>query len=321
MTASQDIIRLMLARARASGGGDEDFADAADYDWDSPHNLPRPLMVDVQHLLDRSAEQLSGALSKLAREEVTVKAGDATEAYAESMGQADPDDGRVFIPLTARDELPHGYLSAPNAEAVQWVAKLLGGSAGGQGREMSALELSLLGDIMASFATAILTPICAAADVEITPGRTVSRQVVPLGDPTAEFVKVDFSVADEDDERLVVTAAIACDAIVAAVADAEHQARQSGPDVRKHIIEHLSRVSVTAVATLGQTETTVRQAAALGVGDVLVLDTCLGDPVDVLVQGKKVIRGTPVSCDGYNAIQVAEGVTVGARDGQDDSNA
>ena len=142
MTASQDIVRLMLARATASAAAVEDSPDAADYDWSTPHNLPQELLADGQQLMDRSAEKLSVALGKLARTEVTVTAGDAMEAYTESMGHGNPDHGRVFVPLAGPDELPCGYLSAPNAEASRWVAKLLGGSPGDQDREMSALEMA-----------------------------------------------------------------------------------------------------------------------------------------------------------------------------------
>jgi len=190
---------------------------------------------------------------------------------------------------------------------------------------MSALELSLLGDVMASLAAAILEPICTAADVDITPGRSVSPAIVPLGQDTAEFIEVDMSRIDEDnDAQAIVTLAVRSDMVVRAVSGPDESDARGAADRRKRIIEHLSRVSVTARARLGQTETTVREAAALAVGDVLVLDTCLGDEVDVFVQGTRVARGTPASCEGYNAVCLTEVMREGAADAgsvSDDINA
>ena len=74
---------------------------------------------------------------------------------------------------------------------------------------------------------------------------------------------------------------------------------------------HLQTAPVMAF-WLGGAELSMKDAMAVEVGDVLLLGTGVGQPVDVLVQGRKLAGGLVVKNDGRYAIQVTGRVDDGA---------
>ena len=71
----------------------------------------------------------------------------------------------------------------------------------------------------------------------------------------------------------------------------------------------LLEVPLSISVELGRTSLTIRELLALGQGSILSLDRHAGEPVDVLVNGKRLARGEVVVIDEDFGIRVTEVVT------------
>ena len=306
MSLGPNIIQLMLHRA--TGGGGAPQPEASDYDWTRPHGLTRPAAKVLEDLLARAAEDLSAALSRIVRDPITVVPHAVGEVYASAAADTGSDQKRYSIPLTTGQDLPCGALATDGRHAMGWVARLLGatdGGAGGAGRELSALEQSLLGDVMASLATAMLGPFNPAAAPEIVPGRSVSRQLPPLGAGSAQYVEVNFVSPDKTDEP-VLSALIAAGVLSPVLERTDGQGPQPPGEASRNMMGQIGRVGVTVVGHLGQTEISIRDASAIEAGDVLVLDLAVGQAAPLSVQGSVIAMGLPVRHGEHKAMQITE---------------
>ena len=305
MSLGQNIIQLMLQRAADAAGNAAAPDEASDYDWTVPHSLTGPAVEVLGELLAQAGGALSAALSRIARDEITVVPDAVREVYAAAVA---PDQRKYTIPLTTGQEAPCGCLSTDGAHAIAWVARLLGASDVGEGREMSALEQSLLGDIMASLATAMLSPFSQEGAPEIVPGRGISREGVPLGPGSGEYVEVNF-VSPEERTKVVLSALIASSAISPVVEKADGVGNQTAAEASQNMMGQIGRAGVvTVVGHLGQTEISIRDASAIEAGDVLVLDLAVGQEVPLSVQGTTIAMGTPVRHGEHKAMQITEWV-------------
>ena len=77
-------------------------------------------------------------------------------------------------------------------------------------------------------------------------------------------------------------------------------------DVNPNSIELLKDVSLVVQAELGKTRRLVRDILRLQVGSVLDLDKEAGEPVDVLVNNKRIARGEVVEMDGKYGVRITE---------------
>jgi len=314
VTTGREIIQRMLQRAVMTGDVDQGgHDDTSDYDWSRPHSFSEAELLAARDLLARSAGELSRALGRIVRDEVTVEVTELKEVYAADLMAGAAGEAKYYIALNTGDDAPCGYLVAESANAAEWVAKLLGGSTGAASREMSALEQSLLGDVMASLASAIIGPVGAAGGAEIVPGNTITRETVPLGEGSGEYVEMSF-VRPDLDKQVVVTTAIRSDVILPAVGGGggRHVVRTPAEN-RRAMIEQLSRVSVDIVGHLGRTELSIRDASTIGVGDVLVLDLAVGQEVEIYLQQTKIAMGMPVRDGEHKAVQITEMIQAPAK--------
>jgi flagellar motor switch protein FliN/FliY len=71
-------------------------------------------------------------------------------------------------------------------------------------------------------------------------------------------------------------------------------------------------VPVELAVEIGRTTMTIREAVSLTPGSVVVLNRMAGEPVDLLVNGKRIARGEVVVVDEEFGLRVTEVVAGGA---------
>jgi flagellar motor switch protein FliN/FliY len=74
-------------------------------------------------------------------------------------------------------------------------------------------------------------------------------------------------------------------------------------------LERLYDVPVELAVEIGRTQMTIREALALGPGSLVTLDRLAGEPVDLLVNGKRIARGEVVVLDEEFGLRVTEVLT------------
>ena len=77
-------------------------------------------------------------------------------------------------------------------------------------------------------------------------------------------------------------------------------------------LERLYDVPVELAVEIGRTQMTIREALALGPGSLVTLNRLAGEPVDLLVNGKRIARGEVVVLDEEFGLRVTEVLTTGA---------
>jgi flagellar motor switch protein FliN/FliY len=65
-------------------------------------------------------------------------------------------------------------------------------------------------------------------------------------------------------------------------------------------------VPVELAVEIGRTRMTIREALALAPGSIVALDRMAGEPVDLLVNGKRIARGEVVAIDEEFGLRVTE---------------
>lgn len=77
-------------------------------------------------------------------------------------------------------------------------------------------------------------------------------------------------------------------------------------DINPNSIELLKDVTMTVHAELGKTRRLVRDIMRLQIGSVLELDKEAGEPVDILINNKRIARGEVVEIDGQYGVRISE---------------
>lgn len=68
-------------------------------------------------------------------------------------------------------------------------------------------------------------------------------------------------------------------------------------------------VPVELAVEIGRTRMTIREALSIAPGSIIALDRMAGEPVDLLVNGRRVAKGEVVAIDEEFALRVTEIVT------------
>jgi flagellar motor switch protein FliN/FliY len=82
-----------------------------------------------------------------------------------------------------------------------------------------------------------------------------------------------------------------------------------GPGESAHVAGDLSLVldvPVELAVEIGRTTMTIRQTMALAPGSVIALNKMAGEPVDLLVNGKRIARGEVVAIDEEFGLRITE---------------
>jgi flagellar motor switch protein FliN/FliY len=80
----------------------------------------------------------------------------------------------------------------------------------------------------------------------------------------------------------------------------------SGPGAAGADLSLVLDVPVELAVEIGRTTMTIRQTMALAPGSVIALNKMAGEPVDLLVNGKRIARGEVVAIDEEFGLRVTE---------------
>ena len=81
---------------------------------------------------------------------------------------------------------------------------------------------------------------------------------------------------------------------------------EPGPGVAGSDLSLVLDVPVELAVEIGRTTMTIRQTMALAPGSVIALNKMAGEPVDLLVNGKRIARGEVVAIDEEFGLRVTE---------------
>jgi flagellar motor switch protein FliM len=293
----------LLARARAGAPAQaEPAAASADYDWDSPCRFDPGQLRRLRDLASAAADELARRLGQLLQMPVAIRPGPFAQHYgrSEQLQPASTKDDKssdVRVAIRVGEGVAAsraGWLNLDASFAAAWIARLLGGApteAPAQARPLSALETTLLQDVLA----AICESLAGALHKPVAAGQAPAEQI----ETDAEYASFQFLAGDKPLLAVILTASAAEELCSA-------QARQGKPaDPRPAMLAHLEQTTAEATACTVESRVAVADLMALETGDVLLLDFGPQSPLRLMVDGQEVLSGEPVICDGHYAVRVA----------------
>lgn len=301
----REVVRRLLtaaaATAAAPAGAD---AGAADYDWKVPRRYAPDQVAKLAAFAGQAATKLSDALFTLLRDQTVLAAADVSLHYGSEAGQAVSASTDYAVEVSVEGLDARGVVLLRPQRAVGWMEKLLGGSAdqADAEQELSSLEKAILADMVAALVAGLSEASRAgggkALRVAGEPRRGDYRLPCKHAD---EFVRMPF--ADEPDQPAVtfLIPAEAMDAVAGRAAEEPPPPEQ----LQHRLHNHLESVPVTVTAELGRTKVPMRDIMTIEPGDVLLMHKTIGDPIALCVDGRTVLAGFVVRCEGRYAVQVA----------------
>ncbi len=317
-------LRALLARAQGTPSPTAEADDATDFDWTTPRRFTESQAKTLQSRLAVLENRLGRQLTQLLQDDLAVRLGAPRFAFADGLQQALPDIPYDYLLLMLQNGQPGGVLAFSREQAMTWITQLLGGSVQSQAgaKKLTELEADLQGEIFRAVAQAVSDVLGEEIGQALAPAGDISSKLASLTpDQVDDYVVIDFSVssaeegqdpqapseADETAELppVIGTLMLAGPFVEWAVTGKPVPAQVSPDEAQQAMRMHMEHVHVPVQVDLGQAELLVSEVMSLSEGDVVLLDRRVDAPAEVHVQGKTVLYGFPVTCEGEYALQIS----------------
>ncbi len=312
--------RARLAQFLAAIGSmpvPEPAPPATPYDWRHPRRFNAHEHNRLTQALEQSAARMTEVFAHARSGTVKVSLTSLTEHYAGALCrrlEMEEDFCLAFGP----DQGPScGFITIAPPTARAWVTWLLGDS--DSGRALSALEESLLSDLLTGVLNVFLAPWQAPRSPGTSSATTRNGETLqPVGslcrgqpelqfELTEEVARIVFEVKTTDQgQPSVVTVLLPCSrlAALAAKTPMSQVPKASPQELSRALMEHLQNLPVTVMAVLASTTLTFQEVLELGPGDILLLDKSVDGPAQLVVDDRPVFAGRPARSEGKHAVVI-----------------
>jgi len=294
-----DVVKRLLSAAHETPAGEPPQAE--DYDFSRPHLLTTGQWKRVEALIADAAAGMSCNLSSLLGAEITVKVGAVSQEYAVAAIE-----GASDVVVIRADERPVGFASVDAPLARRWVARLLGGAEPSEDRQLSALERTLLADVLGSAVKAVASEISRAngpllhCDPDVAPADDALRMA--SHEPLCRLA-FGISEGEQDPGDAKGVEVVLLTDVIAAAVSAVSAKPKDAEGVRRDVEHWLGGVPIQLCAGV-RTRVTMGHLLSLEPGDVLLTDAGVEAPAELLISGRPRFLGTPVACQGQYALQL-----------------
>ena len=311
-TANCNLSRQKIQQILASVGAqsqedDNQNIDASDYNWNQPRCFSSDQLKELDTFTEKLAQACAEKYTQLFNNEFNVTITSTTQHFASEI--ADPENIKSDYYLNfGTENQTFGIVGIPGATAINWTTQLLGDadSTENEDRELSRLEQSLLLDI----ASTIIEALSASYDnYDLQPTGEIVRERLPVElEGTEELCKITFSVKKTDSENASDAYFLMfCNKLEPVIGqNVQTGEDSSAKDVSKAMLEHVHELPVAVTAQLDSIALTFEEIMSLQVDDILLLDKRANEPVELIVEGKTMLRGCPAKSNGNYAVVITE---------------
>lgn len=303
-------IKQLLAAVGSRPADDAEQIEATEYNWHQPHCFSSDQLTELDAFLKETAATIAQKLAALCHSDFNVTIASTTQHFAsELISQAvESEQNNYNLAFGTDDDHQCGFISTPPETAITWVTQLLGDSESEKdsSRDLSQLEESLLLDITSAIVEALSD---SYESYDFHPAESIVRGQLPLElQGTEELCQITFNVEKADSENSSQAhLLILCDKLEPVVGKtAQAVAGCSAAEIPKAILNHLQQVPVSVTAQLASTMLTFEEIMSLQPCDVLLLDKKIDEPIELIVQGRTLLRGWPAKSAGTHAVVVTE---------------
>jgi len=311
-TANRNLSRQKIQQILASVGAqsqedDKQNIDASDYNWNQPRCFSGDQLKELDTFTEKLAQACAEKYTQLFNSEFNVTITSTTQHFASEITDPENVKSDYYLDFGAENQT-FGMVGIPGATAINWTTQLLGDtdSAENDDRALSQLEQSLLLDI----ASGIIEALSDSYDnYDLKPTGEIVREQLPVElEGIEQFCKITFSVKKPDSENgSDAYFLMFCDKLEPVIGqNVQTGEDSSAKDASKAMLEHVHELPVAVTAQLASMALTFEEIMSLQVNDILLLDKKVNEPVELIIEGKTMLRGRPAKSDGNYAVVITE---------------
>ena len=301
------MISNLLSAAEKQPSSAPEEPETVDYDWDSPSSFTLSELEKLETFTAQAGIEIAKALSGQIHEEVELQADKPQQYYAGKLPLLQSETADYCISLSTDGANICGLIAIPSHKTIEWVAKVLGGSAGDseQERELSSLEAALLQDILNAVTKTFSNTFSQAGGKTLTPGTKVSPKAeLPEAAPSDEYSLLSFRTGP-DENQPAISIILTCDVLAGAAGGQKAEKDSESPEnTRKIMLAAIGQASVEGYVSLGTADLTIREVMGLEEGDVMLIHKSINEQAELIVEGNTILTGYPARCKGQYALRI-----------------
>ncbi len=306
-------VQQLLAAIGSGPVEDNTQVQTTEYNWHQPHYFSLKQIKKLDDLAKKFTTAVAEKFACLCQSDFNVATASITQHYAVESRNQTSDSKQEYFLIFGKDKTHLcGAVGIPSQTAVIWARQLLGDSEteGDSDKDMSQLEVSLLSEIGSGIVKAFSSSY-ESFDFHPVDG-FVKGQLPLLLKGTEELCRIEFNVKKADSEKesaaylLILCSEL--DTVAGKTAFVGGPNAISPEEVSKAILRHIEQIQVNVTAQLASTQLTFNQVLNLQVGDILLLDKRVDEPMELMVDGRRVYYGLPAKSGDRYAVVFTEDI-------------
>jgi flagellar motor switch protein FliM len=306
---SKEKIQQLLTAVGSGPKEDTTGIEATEYNWNKPHCFDRKQLNKLDNFTKKVAKAMTVKFVNFCHSEFDVTVVSTKQHFAAELLDQAIESGQddYYLAFGTDQSNPCGLISIPTKTAFIWATQLLGDPESEEedsGRDLSQLEESLLLDMLSA-----LIEVFSQKNWDFQPAGNIVRRLLPLElKGTEELCKITFDVKKTDQEKSSEAyILILCSQLETVVGKAEQAVGGfSAEDISKAILGHIQQMPVCITAQLASMVLTLEEIMTLEVGDILLLDKKVDEPIELITSGRTALLGRPAKLAGKQAMVITE---------------
>jgi len=305
---SRERIQQLLAAVGSRPKEDTAQIETTEYSWCQPHYFDQSQLNKLNDFTKQVAEGVAKRFAHFCKSEFDVTVASTTQHFAAELLDQASDSKRDDYYLAFGIDQEHlcGLICIPTQTAFIWARQLLGDSGA---EEDSRVDLSLLEEsLLLDITSAIVEELSFVHErCTFQPAKSIVRRQLPFElQGTEELFKITFGFKkaglEKDFEAYLLILCRKLEPVAGKTTRAA--AKSSAGDISKVILGHLQEMTVPVTAQLASTVLTFEEIMNLQVGDILLMDKRVDQPVELIVEGRTVCYGWPAKSAGKYAVAI-----------------
>ena len=301
----------LMNRMRSQAPPEAPEADCTDVSWTEPHHFDATAIERLTDIANALAGFMQRTMRGLCDDTFEVKLNTVTEHYASSLAeQVDTDHSNHYLlPLSMQGKAVVGFVDFPFETCTQLIAQMLRDPESGIGEEdtLSALEESILQDIVISITDSLLEGFSAYGEIILGKAEQIVHGLWPLPFQQLEdMFRMSFQTGNA--ETPLELSLCLLDSVVDSVAGV--QTVQVSADQKQkmpeQIVECLADATTEASVWFDPSMMAFQDIVTLEKGDFVLLDHAVTTPVTVQINGQECFKAWPAQSAGCGAIVLTE---------------
>jgi len=309
---TRDKLRQLIASVRKHVPPEQVQPDTADYDWQLPHHFSPDQLVAMDAFAKKLAKQVAKTFDTFCQDGFEVTVTSITQnfacAIAANVSTEQPEHYFTSFITTDNNKNQCGFISISPETALVLVGHMLRDSDIGarDEKKLSELEESILMDITIAVVDALNTAFEENAGPVVRSSSQLVKGKWPLEFDDFKDLTSFTLTANHPDGTIDLIFTILSD-IIEPVLGTKIKPEQplSTRQIRDMIMQNMHDAPIEVNARFSSASMSLSDVMNLRVGDVLLLEKNIDEPIEVLLNNRPSLRAYPATSSGKYAVVIA----------------